>query len=213
MAKAQDIHMLLVRASGTAWDEAGRLQSETDLPLSQAGREDVAGLCASLNGQRLGAVHTAPDEASVETAEALASRCGGRVRPLDALAEPGIGLWEGLKESELTERYAKAYRQWLEDPSSVQTPEGEEFDEASERILGAVGRALEKAAKDPVSIVVRPMAHAIIRGWLLERTPQELAGEREGRAPGGSAVERHVVSRERLKRLRERKLTRAGARR
>jgi len=209
MAKAQDIHILLVRASGTVWDEAGRLQSETDLPLSKTGRAELDGLCASLNGLRLSVIFTAPDEASAETAEALASRCGGRLRSMPGLAEPGVGLWEGLKESELTERYAKAYRQWQEDPSSVQAPEGEDFDDASERILAAVGRALEKAGKDAVAIVARPMAHAIVRGWLTERTPQELADERDDDVP---AVERHVVARERAKRLRERKLTRTGAR-
>jgi len=41
MAKKDQIDLLLVRSGRTEWEEAGRLQGQADLPLSEAGREVV----------------------------------------------------------------------------------------------------------------------------------------------------------------------------
>ncbi|GIK19248.1 MAG: histidine phosphatase family protein [Leptolyngbya sp. PLA2] len=173
MAKSTDIRLLLVRTGATEWEAAGRLCGTCDLPLSLEGRRDVKESVSAVNGETVSVVLCGPDEASVETAKALAERTGAKVRELDDLAEIGLGLWEGMLASEVEEKYPTAYRQWKDDPTSVTPPGGESLAEAEERIIGALSRGLAKA-KGATSVVLRPMAHALVRSALQKVPPSRL---------------------------------------
>lgn len=166
MAKRQTFRVLLVRSGATAWDEAQRLQGDNDLPLSDAGKAAMAAGVLGVDPESLAVILTSPDEASRQSAAMLGDCTGARVRKVDALAEIDLGLWEGQVESELRDRYAKAFGAWEEDPTGVTPPEGETIADAGERILPAILRALDKAGDEPVAIVLRPVAHAIVRARL-----------------------------------------------
>lgn len=177
MAKSNVFKLLVLRAGGSAWDRDGRIVGDADLPMDQQGRDDVGSVIAGLDGERLSAILCAPDEASRESAEMLSRATGGaKVKVVKALAEVGMGLWEGVLGTDLESKCKGAYRQWLEDPSSVRAPEGEGFSEAQDRILVGLARTLEKikAGDEGVGIVARPLAVGIIRGWLEHRGADEL---------------------------------------
>ena len=166
MAKRSETELLLVRSGRTDWEDQGRLQGHADLPLAESGR---AALVANLNhllgavsGLSLTTVVTAPDEASRETARLLAERTGAKVRVNENLKALSLGLWEGLPDEQLTERYARSYKAWYEDPASANPPEGEPFVVGQVRILTALARVLEKAA-GPIGIVLRPLEYGLVR--------------------------------------------------
>lgn len=167
MAKRQTFRVLLIRSGATAWDEAERLQGDNDLPMSDAGKVALAAAARTLDADSLDLILTGPDEASRQTAAAVAERTDARTRKLDALAEVDLGLWEGLVESEVRDRYAKAFGAWEEDPTGVTPPEGETIADAAERILPAILKALDRAGDERVAIVLRPVAHAILRARLV----------------------------------------------
>jgi broad specificity phosphatase PhoE len=108
--------LFLVRHGRTAWNEEGRFQGLTDVPLSAAGRAD-----AEANGRRL-ASHLAagcsypgqtrllssPLLRCIETARILAEHLGlpeTAVETDDRLAEAGFGHWEGLTTHEVKARF------------------------------------------------------------------------------------------------------------
>ncbi|MFG0275099.1 MAG: histidine phosphatase family protein [Phycisphaerales bacterium] len=174
MAKRQTFRLLLVRSGATAWDEAERLQGDNDLPLSDAGKAETAAAIQAVDPEQLAVVLTSPDEASRQTAAMLAERTGARTRKLDALTEVDFGLWEGLVERELRDRYAKAFGAWEEDPTGVTPPDGETIAESAERVLPALRKALDKAGAEQVAVVLRPVAHAIVRCRVLGRPMTDL---------------------------------------
>ncbi len=198
MAKPSTIQIVLLPCGSTDWDEAGRLQGQTDLAMSDRGREAVREGWSRAAVGDLGMVLTAPDEASVDSARLAAQGGGPRPRKVDGLAEVDLGLWEGLLESELLDRYPKAYGAWREDPSSVTPPEGESIEEAAERILPALARAAEKAGREAVAVSLRPLARAVVRAWLEDSPPTEL---RRLLDEEGAAVFRAEIPRARLKSL------------
>lgn len=178
MAKTTDIRVVLIRCGRTDWDDAARLQGRTDLPLSESGREAVTAMIRELV---LGVPEPAPataycgtDEASVETATVLAEACGAKVRKDDELIPMDLGIWDGLLEPQVLERFPSAYRQWKERPSTVNPPEGETFDDAESRLRRAVCRILEKANGKPVAIVLRPVPFGIVSCWLNQRPSDAL---------------------------------------
>lgn len=163
MAKTQTSRLLLVRSGSTEWDDAGRLQGTVDLPLSDSARQGLTAQMEPLAGTELAVVLCGPDEASRETAEALAAQTGCSIKVVDALHEINIGLWEGMLRSEFEHRYPRVCRQWLEDPASVMAPEGENVEEVQERVMGALLREIDRYRKvGAVGLVVRPFVWGVV---------------------------------------------------
>lgn len=167
MAKDAAIRLLLIRTGPTCWDGGGRLQGACDLPLSDCGRAEIETLIRSLGQVTLANVICAPDEASVETAKLVASagrRLAARIHAMPELAEPHVGLWEGMRQEDLEDRYPRAWGQFTEDVLSVTPPEGETIDSLQARLLPAVARAVSKArAGSRICIVLRPFALGVLR--------------------------------------------------
>jgi broad specificity phosphatase PhoE len=130
--------------------------------LSEPGLKSAAEQAAGVAGEHLSTVFCAPDEASMATAAVVAKATGAKVKPVGGLSEVNLGLWEGLLESELEDKCPRLYRQWIEDPASVQVPQGECIDEARERIVDNLTRALARSRNGAVGVVLRPVAHALV---------------------------------------------------
>ena len=160
-AKSNETTLLICPSGKSAWDEAARLQGAADMPLTEKGMEEIRDQVNQLPaGLKIGVVYTSPDEGSLQTAEILVEHFGGRLKTLDDLREMDLGLWEGSVEDDLCDRFTKAYRLWKEDPAAVTPAEGESLLEVQNRLLRAISRISEKAARNRPAVVLRP----IIRG-------------------------------------------------
>lgn len=201
MARTDDFRVLLVRSGPTDWDDAGRLQGETDLPLSDCGKEAFAARVAEIARQaddhHVEAVLHGPDECSAQSARILAAQLHARPRQVEDFREMDLGLWEGMRESELLEKHPTVYRAWRQDPTSVTPPDGDTLAETEQRVLRALKRQLEKSGKAGVAIVLRPVALGIVRCWLAGRTLDAM-WDVVNEAPEG---EWFVIPRDRLKDL------------
>ena len=85
------IDVVMIRHAATAWNEAGRIQGRTDIPLCERGRRALAGKRLP---ERFGSyrVHSSPLARAVETAALL----GLGTPVLDPrLVEMNWGTWEG----------------------------------------------------------------------------------------------------------------------
>lgn len=176
MAKAHEIQVLLFQTGSTDWDDAGRLIGRSDVPMSDAGVEQVAGRVTGLGDVELSVVYAGPDEASLATAKALAEATGAKVKKLSGLEEMDLGLWEGMRRVELEDKFPTAYRQWREDPAGVKVPQGETLAEARQRVLKEMCRVLDKvkANSGAIGFVLRPMAYGLVLSVLDRTGTQEL---------------------------------------
>jgi probable phosphoglycerate mutase len=97
-------HLCLVRHGETAWNAEGRVQGQTDVPLSATGRAQARAVGAALAGGRFAALY-ASDLARVrQTAAPAAAALGLEVR-LDArLRERHYGRFETLTYDEARAR-------------------------------------------------------------------------------------------------------------
>lgn len=164
MARSNEIRVLFIRTGQTEWEDAGRIAGATDVPLSRAGAEAVRQIAGQLGDVRLSTIFCGTDEASVSTAEEVARVTGGKVKPVEDLGEVHMGLWEGLLARDLEEKCPRAYRQWLDDPTMVQAPEGESIDEARHRLVETLSRLLDKSrgGSGAVGVVLRPLAMGLV---------------------------------------------------
>ncbi|MDX2146575.1 MAG: histidine phosphatase family protein [Planctomycetota bacterium] len=166
---SEDTSLWIVRAGESVWDAERRLQGSADIPLSPAGAreaERAVDLLRNAKSQWRGTLLlTAPDEASLQTAQAIANALDLRVRSTNELKDPSLGLWEGELKAELEDRCRTAFRRWCEDPFSVEPPHGESCPDVQARVTQAVRKAVAKANGD-VIVVLRPMAAAMLASAL-----------------------------------------------
>lgn len=88
--------LLLVRHGETDWNADGRLQGQTDRPLSDFGRRQARQLADDLAGEELDAIYASDLSRARETAEIVAARLGLPVVLDSDLREKDWGTWEGL---------------------------------------------------------------------------------------------------------------------
>ena len=96
------IDVVMIRHAMTAWNEAGRIQGQTDVPLGERGRRALAGhrLPARFVSHR---VHSSPLARAVETAALL----GLGTPVLDRrLMEMDWGEWEGQTRASVAAAHA-----------------------------------------------------------------------------------------------------------
>lgn len=166
MDKATALSTHLIASGRTAWQEQGRLQGDADLPLADAGRDELVHLAAETTLPPVRLIHCGPDEASRSTAKLFAATIGAKVKPAAALAEMKLGLWQGLRAGELIERYPTAYRQWTTDPAGVAVPGGETLQQTAERIQQGAIRLIQRTEDDAVVLVLRPIVLGLCALWL-----------------------------------------------
>ncbi len=138
----------------------GKCISQTDFPLSAVGLEQAEALTEWAAKHEIAGVYTSPLKRCVETAAYVA---GGRpIEVVQELTELSVGVWEGLRFSEIKEHWPKEYEQRGLHMGTAAPPGGESFKEGGERLDEVVRRILAES-KGNILIV----AHSgILRGWL-----------------------------------------------
>jgi len=140
-----------VRHGESAWNAENRLCGRTDVPLSEAGRQQAARLAERLSALRLTAIYTSPLRRALETANLIAVHAGLEPVIDERLIELDYGAWEGKTFDEIMEQDGVNYRAWDADPAAVGPPGGESGLEA----LARVAPFLESlAARHPEGNVV-----------------------------------------------------------
>ena len=88
--------LLLVRHGETDWNADGRLQGQTDRPLSDFGRRQARQLAEELDGEQFEAIYSSDLARARETAEIVGERLELGVALDPDLREKDWGTWEGL---------------------------------------------------------------------------------------------------------------------
>lgn len=127
----------LIRHGQTDWNEAGRLQGHTDVPLNEAGRAQALVTAAHLATQRPEPAWRWLYSSDLNRAKATAEAIGGALSlPLQQdplLRERCLGQLEGLTPSDIRDRYPELAVHWPHLPPALVPPGVETPSVAGER--------------------------------------------------------------------------------
>ena len=138
---------MLLRHGQTTWNIERRFQGHSDIPLDETGREQAERAGRMLAALRPDAIVSSDLARATSTAQPLA-RLTGLVVTLDKdLRERSGGVWEGLTDKEIRERYPKERETW--DP-----PEGESRGVVAERVAIAIRRAADGLPPGGLAVLV-----------------------------------------------------------
>lgn len=144
--------LCVIRHGETAWNAEGRVQGQTDVPLSRVGEAQAAALAAALAGERFAALY-ASDLARVrQTAAPLARALRLAPRLEAALRERHYGKFETLTYVEARERFPEDFARFKAKELDYDFETGESLASFSARALAAVGAIAARHAGEAVLV-------------------------------------------------------------
>lgn len=145
--------ILLIRHAETDWNRAARLQGHTDIPLNATGLEQARRLGAALQGEPLEAVYSSNLQRALQTAQAVADATGAPLVPEPGLRERGFGVFEGLAQAELEQRWPAELRRWRAREPDFAAPGGETLRAFYARCVAAAARHAQAHAGGSIALV------------------------------------------------------------
>ena len=114
----------------------------SDIPLTDAGREQAQLAARRLAGAAVDAVITSPLIRARDTAQAIADATGAPLRVDERLTEVDYGAFEGLDRDEAREQLGAPFDAWRADPFGAPVPGMEPLADALQRARAATADAL-----------------------------------------------------------------------
>ncbi|CAL5197679.1 unnamed protein product [Lathyrus oleraceus] len=120
--------IVVVRHGETAWNAISKIQGQLDVELNETGRQQAAAVGDRLSREsKLSVIYSSDLERAFETAQIIASKCGGVEVIKDAdLRERHLGDLQGLVYSELAKSSPKAYKAFVSKNEDMEIPGGGE---------------------------------------------------------------------------------------
>lgn len=128
--------------------------SGTDIPLSEAGRQEALSLQRWFRTIDVSIVYSSPLMRCIDTACIMSNECAP-VYTVDCLHEISVGEWEGLSFDEIRQRYPRLYAERGKNPAEVPPPGGETVATAAMRLENAI-KEISEQVEGNITIV----AHA-----------------------------------------------------
>jgi len=123
----------LIRHGETEWSRSGAHTGRTDLPLTEAGRQEAAAIARRLGGKHFALVLTSPVQRALETCRLAGYGDVAQIEP--NILEWDYGDYEGLSTADIRKK-VPGWNLWIEG-----FPRGETIEQVAARARAAIDRA------------------------------------------------------------------------
>lgn len=141
-----------------------RFVGQTNLPLTDRGREQIAGVANFLSGRGVARILCSPLSRCMESAGIIGAALGIVPETVPDLREIALGTWEGLTADEVRERFPGRYEARGRNIAGFRPPGGESFADLQRRTWPPFESACSEL-EEPLAIV----AHGGVNRVLLCR--------------------------------------------
>jgi alpha-ribazole phosphatase len=131
-----ECRLLLVRHATAQGN--GRFQGQRNVPLGEAGRRELPLLVKKCSMYPVKVVYSSDLRRACDTAEAIAQEFSLEVKIRSELREMSFGIWEGLSWKQVTSRFPRAARLWVERFPRHPIPGAESFGSFKKRVAQEV---------------------------------------------------------------------------
>jgi len=164
--------VFLVRHGATVFSAEDRFAGETDIELSDEGREQARKLAERLGTEKIAAVYASPLVRTLETARIVAKPHNLSVVRRDGLREISHGRWEQMTRQEVEEKFPEEAAAWEEDPYTFAPAGGESGLAVTARALPALVEIVRTHHDEDVIIVSHKATIRLLLSSLLGFDPR-----------------------------------------
>jgi len=126
--------LFLARHGLTDWNNDGRFQGQTDVPLNASGERQAEALGRKLAGEALDVIFTSDLARAVETAKAISTHQCCPIVIDQRLREIRFGKWEGQTYAEIAHNDPETLHAWETRVPRASGPGGEALDDLAKRV-------------------------------------------------------------------------------
>lgn len=130
-----------------------KYQGQTDIALSEAGREQALQLAARLAKEKFSAVYSSDLARAYETAALLARPHGLEVKVCPGIKEISFGDWEGMTYDSINGRWEKEINLFFSRPADVEIPAGESFETLQRRVVRSLKELVAAHPEETILVV------------------------------------------------------------
>lgn len=159
--------VLLVRHGQTSSNVTGFYMGWSDEDLNEVGYTQARSLSSRLASLPVASVYTSPLRRAYTTAAILAEPHKLELKFSDDLAEIRLGDWQGLHTNEIKRRWPELWQQSRIDPSELTMPNGESFDQVTERAVRAFEMVIKANQGKLVAIVTHDVIIRVLAAYIL----------------------------------------------
>jgi probable phosphoglycerate mutase len=145
--------VILVRHGETLWNLEDRYQGQLDSPLTETGIVQSKALASRLAREQFTALYTSDLGRALRTAEIIAKQTGHGVATDARLRERHLGIFQGLSQEELQQKFAQEYALFKTSGPEYVVPDGESTDQACGRMLTCLHDLASRHAGDSIVVV------------------------------------------------------------
>jgi probable phosphoglycerate mutase len=145
--------ILLIRHGETVWNQQGRMQGQHDSPLTPTGMHQARQLARRLKDVRFAALYSSDLGRAHQTARCIADASGHEVIADRGLRERHFGIFEGLTNTEIKQRYPEDYELFAKRDPLYRMEGGESAEEFRVRAVGTL-EAIASSHPDETIVVV-----------------------------------------------------------
>jgi len=164
--------VFLVRHGHTLLSAEDRFAGETNVELSEKGREEARLLAQRLKGEKIAAIYASPLHRTIDTARIIAVPHDLQVQTCDGFREISHGHWEGMKRHEVEEKFAEEMAEWEKDPYTFAPAGGESGLAVTARALPALIDLVRKHPGESILIVSHKATIRLLLSSLLGFDPR-----------------------------------------
>lgn len=158
----------LIRHGEPAEEARNRCYGSLDIRLSEKGRRQMERVAQHLKAEPAAVIYTSPSSRALESASILAESQSCPLKIAADFREMDFGAFEGLTYDEIAALYPDLYRQWMETPTEIRFPNGENFAEMRTRVLHAFEKILCERENQTIMIVSHGGVNRILIAWALQ---------------------------------------------
>jgi probable phosphoglycerate mutase len=164
--------VFLIRHGSTQLSAEDRFAGESNVELSDGGRDQARKLGARLRSQEIAAFYASPMSRTMETAALLSESRNVPIQPVPELREISHGRWEGMTRKDVEARFPEEYVRWESDPYAFAPAGGETGLSVTARALPALLAIVERHSGQQVAIVSHKATIRLLLSSLLGFDPR-----------------------------------------
>src|ERR1041385_8644239 len=195
---ASATRIFMVRHGDTVLSAEDRFAGETDVELSEKGREEARRLAKRLKGEKIAAVYASPLGRTVETARIIAEPHNLQVQTCDGFREISHGHWEGMRRREVEEKFPEEMAEWEKDPYTFAPSGGESGLAVTARALPALIALVRQHPGESIVIVSHKATIRLLLSSLLGFDPRRYRDELDQKPAALNIVDFRDPTRARL---------------
>ena len=145
--------LFIIRHGETVWNLEGRKHGQLDSPLTALGIRQAEALAERLSEESFAALYSSDLGRAVETAEYIGVRSNHEIIFDPRLRERNFGIFQGLTDDEVTEKYPLEERSHRADKINYRIPNGESLKQYSARVIDCLEKITDRHKGQILAVV------------------------------------------------------------